>query len=160
MSGIPFSIEGVRTFQRITDRALQALMQANLEARHFHHESLGSDHRLLGLVSQADRTASWVLLERGVDLKVVRLQVARIIQEGPRAPSPAQVAQTVQATKILENSVDEAGALNQDCVGTIHLLLGRLRDESCVGSEVLRKLGAKPRCAEDHGPSSGEDKPP
>ena len=55
-----------------TPRAQQVLALARKEADRFHHNYVGTEHLLLGLIREGEGVAAQVLAELGVDRKRVR----------------------------------------------------------------------------------------
>jgi hypothetical protein len=53
---------------------------------------------------------------------------------------------------VIDVAADEARQLNHHVIGTEHLLLGVVQDESLTG-DVLRSLGAKWLAHSSHGPA-------
>src|SRR5690554_4762587 len=62
-----------------------ALRQARDESVRLKHEYVGTEHLLLGLVSDEGNPAAQILLALGVDLGHLRERVERIVKPGTRA---------------------------------------------------------------------------
>ena len=116
---------------------------ANLEAKRFNHEYIGTEHVLLGLVAEGSGVAANVLKNLDVDLPKVRLEVEKLVPSGPDMVSEGKLPQTTLAKKVIEYSMEEARKLNHNYVGTEHLLLGLLREQEGVAAQVLMNLGLK-----------------
>ena len=71
-------------FERFTDRARRVVVQAQEEARTLGHSYIGTEHVLLGLLSEGEGVGARVLTELGADLNEVRQQVTRILDEYKR----------------------------------------------------------------------------
>ncbi len=130
-------------YERFTDRARKVIQLANQEARRFNHKYVGTEHILLGLVSEGSGVAANVLKNLDIDLRKVRLEVEKIVQSGPDVVPMGKLAQTPKAKKVIEYSIEEAHNLNHNYVGTEHLPLGLLREEEGVAAQVLMNLGLK-----------------
>jgi ATP-dependent Clp protease ATP-binding subunit ClpC len=136
-------------FERFTERARQAVVLAQDEARGLGHNYIGTEHLLLGLLREEEGIAARVLEARKVDLDVVRAEVSRIVGIG-EALETGQVSFTPRAKRVLELSLKEALALGHDWIGTEHVLLGLAREKEGVAALILADLGAPPRVlAED-----------
>jgi hypothetical protein len=135
---VPYA-DGV--FERFTDRARRVVVLAQEESRLLNHNYIGTEHVLLGLISEGDGVAAQVLEGMEISLPAVRAEVQAIIGEGSRAPS-GHIPFTPRAKKVLELSLREALQLGHNYIGTEHILLGLLREGEGVGAEVLIKLGA------------------
>ncbi len=51
------------------------------EARRLNHDSIGTEHLLLGLVREGEGIAAWVLESLGVNLEKVRTQTIRVLNQ-------------------------------------------------------------------------------
>ncbi|MEO0631475.1 MAG: Clp protease N-terminal domain-containing protein, partial [Planctomycetota bacterium] len=130
-------------FERFTDRARKVMALANQEAQRFNHEYIGTEHILLGLVKEGSGVGANVLKALGVDLRKVRLEVEKLVKQGPEMVTMGKLPQTPRAKKVIEYAIEEARNLNHNYVGTEHLLLGLLREHDGVAAQVLRNLGLK-----------------
>ncbi|HEX2117820.1 MAG TPA: Clp protease N-terminal domain-containing protein, partial [Acidimicrobiales bacterium] len=128
-------------FERFTDRARRVVVLAQEEARLLGHNWIGTEHILLGLISERDGVAAKVLQELGISLEVVRAKVELIIGEGDKRPG-SHIPFTPRAKKVLELSLREALQLGHNYIGTEHILMGLIREGEGVGAQVLVNLGA------------------
>src|ERR1017187_1124106 len=74
-------------FDRLTARAREVIIAAQDEARALHHNYIGTEHMLLGLLKQGGGVAGRALDALGISLDAVRQQVLEIIGEGKQAPA-------------------------------------------------------------------------
>jgi len=116
---------------------------ANQEAQRFNHEYIGTEHILLGLIKEGTGVAANVLRNLGIDLRKMRLEIEKLVRSGPDLVTMGRLPQTPHAKKVIEYSMEEARNLNHNYVGTEHLLLGLLREQSGVAAQVLMNLGLK-----------------
>ena len=131
----------VPLFERFTDRARRVVVLAQEEARHLNHSYIGTEHILLGLISEGEGVAAKALDSLSISLDAVRAQVEEIIGQGGSSPS-GHIPFTPRAKKVLELSLREALQLGHNYIGTEHILLGLLREGEGVATQVLVKLGA------------------
>src|SRR6266545_5389597 len=129
-------------FERFTDRARRVIPLAQEEARRLNHNYIGTEHLLLGLLSEGEGVAAKALEGLGISLEAVRVQVQELIGRGQAAPT-GHIPFTPRAKKVLELSLREALQLGHNYIGTEHILLGLIREGEGVGAQVLVKLGAK-----------------
>jgi ATP-dependent Clp protease ATP-binding subunit ClpA len=127
-------------FDKFTERARKVLSLAQEEAQRFQHNYIGTEHLLLGLVSEGEGVAAKVLNNLGVELYRVRNAVEFIIGRGDRIVL-GEIGLTPRAKKVIELAVDEARRLNHHYVGTEHLLLGLVREGEGIAAGVLESLG-------------------
>ncbi len=130
-------------YERFTDRARKVMQLANQEAQRFAHEYIGTEHILLGLIKEGSGVAANVLKNLDIDLRKVRLEVEKIVQPGPDMVTMGKLPQTPRAKKVIEYAIEEARNLNHNYVGTEHVLLGLVREQEGVASQVLMNLGLK-----------------
>src|SRR6266568_4567874 len=130
-------------FERFTDRARRVVVLAQEEARMLHHDHIGTEHILLGLIREGDGVAAKALESLGISLEAVRQHVGGITGQGQQAPS-GHIPFTPRATKVLELSLREALQLGHNYIGTEHILLGLIREGEGVAAQVLVRLGADP----------------
>ena len=114
-------------FDRFTDRAKKVMNLARQEAQRFNHEYLGTEHVLLGLVQEGSGVAANVLKNMGIDLNKIRMEVEKIVKTGPSMVTMGQLPFTPRAKKVLELSMEEAGTIGHNYIGTEHLLLGLIQ---------------------------------
>jgi ATP-dependent Clp protease ATP-binding subunit ClpC len=131
----------VQLFERFTDTARRVVVYAKEEALLLDHDSIGTEHILLGLLRDDTETAVRVLASLGVELASARAQVEQIAGRGEQAPT-GEVAFTARAKKVLELSLREALQLGHNYIGSEHILLGLLREGEGGGAQVLDRLGA------------------
>jgi len=130
-------------FERFTDQARRVVVQAQEEARLLGHNYIGTEHILLGLLSEHEGPAAQVLSSLGVslDLDAAREQVVEIAGAGTGQQS-GHVPFTPRTKKVLELSLREAQRLGDDHIGTEHILLGLVREGEGVGAQILERQGA------------------
>jgi prophage maintenance system killer protein len=128
-------------FPHLTDRAYRAITVAQAEAAGLHHNYLGTEHLLLGLLGTGDGAAAKVLTRLGVNAPDVRSQIEQIIGRGA-APPAAEPPFTPRAKKALDLANREARRLGHGYVGTEHLLLGMVREGAGLAAQILGRLGA------------------
>ena len=130
-------------FERFTDRARKVLVLAQEEAGLLDHNFIGTEHLLLGLISEGEGVAARVLESLGISLEVARARVVETI--GPAASSISGPPPfTPRAKKVLELSLREALQLGHNYIGTEHILLGIAREGAGVAAQVLVDLGSDP----------------
>jgi ATP-dependent Clp protease ATP-binding subunit ClpA len=127
-------------FERFTDRARRVVVLAQEEARKLNHNYIGTEHILLGLISEGESVAAQALRSMDITLDAVRQQVLDTVGRGSRAPS-GHIPFTPRAKKVLELSLREALQLSVNYIGPEHILLGLIREGEGVAAQVLARLG-------------------
>jgi ATP-dependent Clp protease ATP-binding subunit ClpC len=125
--------------ERFTQRARRVLSLAHQEAEQMHHNTIGTEHLLLGLMQEEGGVAGRVLRDLGLETDRVREVVERLSESEPYAGGKIEL--TADTQQVLEYAIDEARRLNHHYIGTEHLLLGLVRAEQSTAMNVLRRLG-------------------
>jgi ATP-dependent Clp protease ATP-binding subunit ClpA len=110
------------------------------------HDSVGSDHLLLGLL--ADESAARPLRELGVSPADVREAVVRR-RRTTRRRSGIQTTTSSRAEAVPDRWLREAPPLREEGLTARHALLALLRDETGAASEVLARLGVSAAAVEE-----------
>jgi ATP-dependent Clp protease ATP-binding subunit ClpC len=125
-----------------TDRVRKVLQMAREEAARLHHEYVGTEHILLGLIREGEGVAAAVLQNLNVDLDDIQQKIEETVKKGKAAAAAGpDLPYTSRAKKVLELAMTEARELNHSYVGTEHLLLGLLREEKGIAAQVLTDAG-------------------
>src|SRR5216110_865987 len=112
-----------------SDRVRRVLQLAREEAARLHHEYVGTEHILLGLIREGEGVGTAVLTNLDVDLVVIQAKIEETVKQGKgTSPLGTDLPYTSRAKKVLELSMAEARELNHSYIGTEHLLLGLVRE--------------------------------
>ena len=128
---------------RFTQRARRVLALAQEEAERMHHNYIGTEHLLLGLMREESGVAGQVLRKLGVQPQRVVDLVERVTGPGRRTPQ-SKVDLTPRTKRVIELAVEEAHKLGHHYIGTEHLLLGLARQGDGMAIDILRQLGISP----------------
>jgi len=128
--------------ERFTQRARRVLSLAHQEAERMHHNYIGTEHLLLGLIREEGGVAGRVLRELGLDIARVQEMVERLVGQGDYRGTKLDLSPGTQ--QVLELAIEEAGRMGHHYIGTEHILLGLVRYGEGVGLDALRKLGVTP----------------
>jgi ATP-dependent Clp protease ATP-binding subunit ClpC len=129
-------------WQRFTERARKVVFYAQEEAQRFGEGYVSTEHLLLGLVRESDSVAARVLEKLGVNLSRIRAEVEKQLPRGDARPSQ-DMTLTPRAKRVIDLAYDEARNLNNNYIGTEHLLLGLIREGDGLAGRVLAKLGVE-----------------
>jgi hypothetical protein len=128
-------------FDRFTPRARQAVVNAHEAAREARHEFVGTEHIVLGLLTEPEGLAARAIEAQGVPLDSVQAAVVTLLGPGKDEAVTGHIPYTRRAKKLLELTIREALKLGHNYIGTEHILLGLLSDDEGLGGEVLIGLG-------------------
>jgi len=136
-------------FGRFTERARHAMELAQNEAHAYRHDFLGTEHLLLGVISEHDGVGAKALTSLGISLDAVRSRVIELIGSGESPPQRC-LGVTHRAKRSLELSAEEAAQLGHHYLGTEHLLLGLVREGDGIAAKVLAEFGADQDRVREH----------
>ncbi|MDN6161343.1 MAG: ATP-dependent Clp protease ATP-binding subunit [Atopostipes sp.] len=128
-----------------TERAKVALENAQDEAKMFRHRTVGSEHVLLGLVIEEKGVAGKILRKASLTEKDVHDEIEHLMDYGSKdnadlANKNVILPYSPRVHQIMAYAADEARRLKSSLVGTEHILLGLLRDEKILSSQIMKNL--------------------
>jgi hypothetical protein len=136
---------------RVTECAQQAVLHARGEAGRLGHDRIGTEHLLLALLRDQGCLATAILGERGVEVETLRRRVEETAGPGqpggpPDGDDALEAGRHLRTTKpftlVLGLAGREALELEQDRLGTEHLLLGLAREGDGLAARALEDAGA------------------
>lgn len=130
-------------FDRFTDRAKMAMTLARQEAQRLGHDHMGPEHMLLGLIQVGDGGAFSVLQALGADLGTIRTDLEALLERSSNPVKLNQLPFTPSAKRVLELTMEEAGGLGHNYIGTEHLLLGLIKELDSPAARVLADVGVE-----------------
>ena len=130
-------------WEPFTERARKAIVLAQEEAQRLGNNYIGTEHLLLGIISEGESVAAKVLENLGIGLQKVRSEVEAIVGKGSK-PSNQEMVFTPRAKRVIELAFEEARNLAHNYIGTEHLLLGLVKEGEGVAARVLSNLGVDP----------------
>ena len=129
-------------FKGFTEKANAALNFAIQSAQQMGHTYIGTEHIVLGLLREGTGVAATVLNAHGI----LSAEYESKIIEGESGGQHTHLTPddfTPRTKKAMELAFAEAAAMQNHLVGTEHLLLAVLRDDSSVAVRLLTMLGAR-----------------
>jgi len=131
----------VYKFTGFTESANNALNFAIEAAENLGHTYIGSEHILLGLLSDNKTVSASILNSKKITLKKVEEQIKKNIGVGiPTSLSPEDV--TPKCRKIIENALNSN--VKKSGAGTEQILYSLLKDSQNAGCKILSSLGVSP----------------
>lgn len=128
-------------FDRFTERARKVLLLAREEAKIFHHDYVGTEHILLGLIKEGQGVAGAVLQNLGLSFETIRQEIEKKVSTDYDYEIVEEIEFTPKAKRVIELAMEEARKFGHNYIGTEHLLLGLLLEEEGVAASVLNNLG-------------------
>ena len=127
-------------FTGFTEKANKSLNKAVEAAQDLGHTYIGSEHLLLGLLSDTSTVAGAVLAAR----KLTYDQVENYIKQTVGVGVPTELVPddfTPRSKNIIETAVSFARSMGQSLVGTEHVLLAIARESTCCAAQILMQAG-------------------
>lgn len=121
--------------------AWRSLELAEAEAARFHHDFIGTEHVLLGLLGEDNGKVRGVLEKFGVRREMVRTEIERIVGSFPQRRRNRALAYTPRVRKAFQFAIREAKTARAIRAEPEHVLLGLLDEGGGVAAVVLKKFG-------------------
>ena len=131
-------------FTGFTQKANSALNSAISAAENFGHTYVGSEHILLGLLSESGGMAHTALTAR----KATYGEVESIIRNSIGIGSPTVLSPndfTPRAKNIIDTAILQGKGMGHSYIGTEHILMGIIREGTGAAMEILSQLGIQPQ---------------
>lgn len=132
-----------QSFHRFSLRAQRAMIQAQSEAKQLGSSTLGTEHILLGMLREGRGTGASILRQASVSYERLYRMVSSEVEDQVVEKSSMQYRE--ETKKVFQTAQNLTTSLHHTQVGTEHLLLAILQDETSQGVRFLRKLGIEAR---------------
>ena len=127
-------------FTGFTEKANKSLNKAVQAAENLGHTYIGSEHLLLGLLSDTGTVAGAVLSAKKISYDNVENYIKQTVGVGvPTSLVPDDF--TPRSKNIIETAVSLSRGMGQQLVGTEHVLLSIVREPSCMAAQILLQSG-------------------
>ncbi len=123
-----------------TGKAKRALDIAARMSRAMHHNYIGTEHILLGLLKENTGVAAQVLKENGVELDKVLKLIEELIAPGQSAAILEPEGYSPRVERVLAGANKEAERFRSELIGTEHILLAIIKEPECVAARLLNTL--------------------
>ena len=126
-----------------TNRLRSALIKAREEAQLRNHEHVGTEHLLLGLLSEDDTLVMDVLENLGAQGPDIQSAIDDRLVDGKPHPrgSATDLPYTPRARVVLDQAIATAHEFGDGYVGTHHLLLGLMLEKHGIAAQTLTAAG-------------------
>lgn len=128
--------------ENFSPRVKDVIGYSKEEALRLCHDSIGSEHLILGILREAEGSAIEIIESLGVDLLTLREKIENLNEVGDKDINPKRnIPLTRQAEKALKTTFLEAKLYSSPTIRTAHLLLCVLRNDNDPVTGVFRNLG-------------------
>jgi len=131
-------------WQRFSERARRVVFQSQDEAQRVGDLHVDTEHLLLGIVCIPECTAAQIITSIAPSLSQVRDETEKLLAHGGSKPR-SEMTLTPGAKRVIDLAYGEARNFKSDYIGTEHLLLGLILEESGLAARVLSRLGVNDR---------------
>lgn len=130
-----------------TPSAKHVLAIAQEQAKYFKHQAVGTEHLLLALSMDKDGIANKIFEQFSITSDDIREEIERLIGYGTMENLGASdyLPYSPKAKQVLSLAGKEAQQMHALKIGTEHLLLALIADESVLSSRILYSLDVVPR---------------
>ncbi|MBQ9095350.1 MAG: ATP-dependent Clp protease ATP-binding subunit, partial [Akkermansia sp.] len=132
-----------------TPRAQQVLNLARREADRFHHNYIGAEHVLLGMLKLGHGVAVSVIENAGVNIPELIKMIESAMIPGTTTGNEGSLPYTPRVKRLLSTAGTEAKELRHTYVGTEHILLAVLRDDGGLAKDALTSVGLSYKSAKE-----------
>ena len=123
-----------------TEQAQEIIGKSQEIVRNYRHSQWDVEHILMALLEQEQGVPAEILRELGVSVPAMRSRLADLLEQGPKvAVESSQIYVAPRAARALERAKEEAKRLNDDFIGTEHLLVAVLQEDQGDAATVLKE---------------------
>ena len=115
---------------------------ARYEASQFGSDMIETQHLLLGLMREDPYIINRFSFSHRLS-ESIRNEIERRIVVDKKSSVSVDLPLSDECKRILEYSTEEAEAVTHRDIGTEHLLLGIMREETGIAAQILAELGLK-----------------
>lgn len=127
-------------FDSFTEETRKVLVLAEEEARQLNHNYIGTEHLLLGLLSEGTNLAAGVLRHVGLEIPLTRDMIEQLVGRG-NEPVSGEIGLNPRATAVVALAGSEAGRLKHHTIAPEHLLLAIVREGAGIAVGVIESFG-------------------
>lgn len=123
-----------------TAKAKKAIDIASRMSKSLHHNYIGTEHILLGLLKENTGVAAQILRDNGVELEKVLNLIQELIAPAQAVALQEPEGYSPRAVRVLEGAAKEAARFHSEKIGTEHILLAMVKETECVAARLLNTL--------------------
>ncbi len=128
--------------ERFTEQAQESLNNSQLILNRYRHNQWDCEHVLMALIEQEKGVPAEILNELGVNIEVFHARFHSMLENSQKTGGLAeQMYQTPRLEDLLLKAEAEAERLNDEFIGSEHLLIGLTQEEHGEVAEILSEFG-------------------
>jgi ATP-dependent Clp protease ATP-binding subunit ClpC len=130
-------------FERYTESARRALFFARYEVSQKGGLSIEPEHLLLGLTRPGSPLVTRILALSRISSNDLRTEIEQRFESRERIPTSAEIPFSIETKRVLQFAAEEADRLGHRYIGTEHLFLGVLREDTSNAASLLKQHGLR-----------------
>ena len=147
-------------FEKYTEKARRVIFFARYETSQLGARRIETEHVLLGLLREDKALSSRFFPHAEAALESIRRQIEGRSSVREKISTSVELPLSDESKRVLTYAAEEADRLMCNYIGTEHILLGLLREEKSLASEILYENGLRlSRVREELAGSSTERAP-
>ena len=124
-----------------TEKAKKAMELAGKSSKMMHHNYIGTEHLLLGLLKEGSGVAAKVLMSMGVEENKIMDLIESLIAPSAGVAILDAEGYSPRTLRVLEAAQNEAERFKSSEIGTEHLLIALIKESDCVAVRLLNTMG-------------------
>jgi len=142
---------GDTNFEKFTKEAKQALVIAQDMAKEAKRNYVGTEHMLIGVLSQKQSLGATILAGFGVSMENVDLVIKNVgrVNAPQASPQNGWGGLSGKAKKVIEEAVRSAHIYNHSYIGTEHLLYALVCQDETAATVILENMKVSPADVKD-----------
>ncbi len=130
-------------FEKYTEKARRVIFFARYEASQLGSCRIETEHILLGLLREDKALASQFFPGSETATESIRKEIEVISNGGAKVSTSVELPLSDESKRVLSHASEEAQNLMSAYIGTEHVLLGLLREETSVAAVLLAEKGLR-----------------
>ncbi len=128
-------------YDKLTEKAQEAIQEADSIAHKYNHSSIDSEHLTAALLEQQDGVIPPLLDKLGTPIQNLLGKISEKLKTMPKVYGDvSQIGLSPQLSKAMHQAEEEAKQLKDDFVSTEHLFLG-IMDVKCDTQKIILNCG-------------------
>ena len=124
-----------------TEQAQEIIGKSQEIVRRYQHSQWDVEHILMALLEQEEGVPAEILRQLGVSIDEMRDGLNRALEQGPKvAYESSQIYVSPRAAGVLDRAEVEAKRLNDDFIGTEHILIAIVQENQGDAAKVLAQF--------------------
>ncbi len=130
-------------FERYTEKARRAIFFSRYEASQFGASQIEAEHILLGLIREDKSITARFFKVSHANVESIRKEIEGRTFVRDHISAQIDLPLSGEAKRVLAFAAEESETLGNRHIGTEHLLLGLLREETSFAAEILYERGLR-----------------